>query len=48
VPVVLAGGAADQMVTAALVPGPVDLPGLGHNAHVEGPAPLLPLIDAQR
>jgi pimeloyl-ACP methyl ester carboxylesterase len=52
VPVVLARGADDQMVTAAqlaaLVPDPVELPGLGHNAHVEDPAALLPLIDAHR
>ena len=52
VPVVLARGERDQMVStadlAALVPDPVDLPGLGHNAHVEHPAALLPLIAAAR
>jgi hypothetical protein len=26
------------------VPDPVELPGLGHNAHVERPAALLPLL----
>jgi pimeloyl-ACP methyl ester carboxylesterase len=48
VPVVLARGEHDRMVTAdqlaALVPAPVDLPGLGHNAHVEAPEALLPLL----
>ncbi|GAA2856216.1 alpha/beta fold hydrolase [Pseudonocardia halophobica] len=48
VPVVLARGEHDPMVTAdqlaALVPAPVDLPGLGHNAHVEVPEALLPLL----
>jgi pimeloyl-ACP methyl ester carboxylesterase len=48
VPVVLARGARDPMVStaqlAALVPEPVELPGLGHNAHVEDPAALLPLV----
>jgi pimeloyl-ACP methyl ester carboxylesterase len=48
VPVVLARGEHDHMVTAgqlaSLVPGPVTLPGLGHNAHVEDPAALLPLL----
>jgi pimeloyl-ACP methyl ester carboxylesterase len=48
VPVVLARGEHDSMVSAAqltaLVPDPVQLPGLGHNAHVEGPAALLPLL----
>jgi pimeloyl-ACP methyl ester carboxylesterase len=42
VPVILARGAHDHMVTAeqiaALGVKPVDLPGLGHNAHVEEPA----------
>jgi hypothetical protein len=28
----------------ALVPDPVILPGLGHNAHVEKPAALWPLL----
>jgi pimeloyl-ACP methyl ester carboxylesterase len=49
VPVVLARGEADHMVSreqlAAVVPDPVELPGLGHNAHVEDPAALLPLLD---
>jgi pimeloyl-ACP methyl ester carboxylesterase len=48
VPVVLARGEHDRMVSATdlaeLVPDPVDLPGLGHNAHVEDPAALLPLL----
>ncbi len=48
VPVVLARGEHDTLVGAAqlaeLVPDPVDLPGLGHNAHVERPAALLPLL----
>jgi pimeloyl-ACP methyl ester carboxylesterase len=48
VPVVLARGERDPMVStadlAALVPDPVVLPGLGHNAHVEAPAALLPLL----
>ncbi|WP_232667559.1 alpha/beta fold hydrolase [Pseudonocardia sp. TRM90224] len=42
VPVVLARGERDPMVAAeqlrAIVPDPVELPGLGHNAHVEDPA----------
>ncbi len=50
VPVVLARGEHDPMVSAAqlaaLVPAPVDLPGLGHNAHVEDPAALIPLVSA--
>ncbi|GIJ60743.1 alpha/beta hydrolase [Virgisporangium aurantiacum] len=52
VPVVLARGERDPMVStadlAALVPDPVDLPGLGHNAHVEDPAALLPLLELTR
>lgn len=52
VPVVLARGEHDPMVSAgqlaALVPDPVELPGLGHNAHVEDPAALLPLVTAYR
>ncbi|GIJ70938.1 alpha/beta fold hydrolase [Virgisporangium ochraceum] len=48
VPVTLARGELDPMVSdaqlAALVPEPVTLPGLGHNAHVEDPAALLPLL----
>lgn len=47
-PVVLARGGHDPMVTheqlAALVPDPVTLPGLGHNAHVEDPAAVLALV----
>jgi pimeloyl-ACP methyl ester carboxylesterase len=50
VPVVLARGEHDPMVTreqlAALARHPVDLPGLGHNAHVEDPAALLSLLPA--
>ncbi|WP_214402994.1 alpha/beta fold hydrolase [Pseudonocardia lacus] len=50
VPVLLARGERDQMVTteqlAELVPEPVDLPGLGHNAHVEDPASVLSLLPA--
>jgi pimeloyl-ACP methyl ester carboxylesterase len=46
-PVVLARGEHDPMVThdqlAALVPDPVTLPGLGHNAHVEDRAAVLSL-----
>jgi pimeloyl-ACP methyl ester carboxylesterase len=49
VPVVLARGEHDPMVTgaqlAALVPDPVELPCLGHNAHVEDPAAVLALVD---
>jgi pimeloyl-ACP methyl ester carboxylesterase len=52
VPVVLARGEHDPMVSreqlAALVPDPVDLPGLGHNAHVEDPAALLPILAVLR
>jgi pimeloyl-ACP methyl ester carboxylesterase len=52
VPVTLVRGEHDQMVSAAqlaaLVPAPVELPGLGHNAHVEDPAALLPLLAAYR
>ena len=48
-PVVLAAGERDLMSTAAqlraLVPDPVILPGLGHNAHVENPLALWPLIE---
>lgn len=47
-PVVLARGEHDPMVSqdqlAALVPEPVTLPGLGHNAHVEAPAAVLALV----
>jgi pimeloyl-ACP methyl ester carboxylesterase len=52
VPVTLARGENDHMVRAAqlaaLLPDPVDLRGLGHNAHVEDPAALLPLLAAYR
>jgi pimeloyl-ACP methyl ester carboxylesterase len=48
-PVVLAAGEHDPMSPVehlqALVPDPVVLKGLGHNAHVEDPAALLPLLD---
>ncbi len=48
VPVTLARGEHDRMVRteqlAALVPDPVVLPGLGHNAHVEDPAAVLRLV----
>ena len=47
--VVLAAGEHDPMSPVehleALVPDPVVLKGLGHNAHVEDPAALLPIID---
>jgi len=47
--VVLAAGEHDPMSPVehlqALVPDPVMLKGLGHNAHVEDPAALLPLLD---
>ena len=48
-PVVLAAGEHDPMSPVehlqALVPDPVVLKGLGHNAHVEDPAALLPILD---
>jgi len=48
-PVVLAAGEHDPMSPVehlqVLVPDPVVLKGLGHNAHVEDPAALLPLLD---
>jgi pimeloyl-ACP methyl ester carboxylesterase len=48
VPVVLARGEGDGMVStgqlAELVPEPVVLAGLGHNAHVEDPAAVVALI----
>lgn len=48
VPVVLARGEYDAMVSGeqlrALTPDAVDLPGLGHNAHVEDPAAVLRLL----
>ena len=47
-PVVLARGEHDPMVSheqlAVLVPAPVTLPGLGHNAHVESPETVLGLL----
>jgi pimeloyl-ACP methyl ester carboxylesterase len=47
-PVVLARGERDPMVSreqlAGLVPAPVTLAGLGHNAHVEDPAAVLALL----
>lgn len=47
-PVVLARGEHDPMVSdddlAVLVPSPVTLAGLGHNAHVEDPAAMLTLV----
>ncbi|SDC16938.1 alpha/beta fold hydrolase [Actinokineospora iranica] len=48
-PVTLAAGERDPMSPAehlrALTPHPVILPGLGHNAHVEDPAALWPLLE---
>ncbi|WP_020666762.1 alpha/beta fold hydrolase [Amycolatopsis nigrescens] len=50
--VLLAAGEHDPMCPAehlrALLPEPVLLPSLGHNAHVENPAALLPLLDRLR
>lgn len=47
-PVVVARGEGDAMVSAedlrALVPDPVTLPGVGHNAHVEDPAAVVDLV----
>ncbi|HEV2779384.1 MAG TPA: alpha/beta hydrolase [Actinophytocola sp.] len=47
--VILAAGEHDPMSPrehlADLLPDPVVLPGLGHNAHVEDPAALLPVLD---
>jgi pimeloyl-ACP methyl ester carboxylesterase len=47
-PVVLARGEHDPMVShedlAALVPDPITLPGLGHNAHVEAPEDVMSLL----
>jgi pimeloyl-ACP methyl ester carboxylesterase len=47
--VVLAAGGDDPMSPAehlaALVPEPQILKGLGHNAHVEDPSALLPLVE---
>jgi pimeloyl-ACP methyl ester carboxylesterase len=46
---VLAAGEHDHMCSGdqlrALVPNPVILPGLGHNAHVEAPDALWPLVE---
>jgi len=48
-PVVLARGERDPMVSTgqllAVAPDPVVLPGLGHNAHVEDPGAVLPLLE---
>ena len=47
--VVMARGEHDQLVSheqlAALVPEPISLPGLRHNAHVESPAQVLRLVE---
>ncbi|WP_308283156.1 alpha/beta fold hydrolase [Pseudonocardia nigra] len=52
VPVVLARGEHDRMVSRAqlraLVPDPVELRGLGHNAHVEDPAAVAALLARSR
>lgn len=52
IPATLAAGERDPMSPLdhlqALVPDPVILPGLGHSAHVEDPAALLPLIERLR
>lgn len=52
VPVLLARGEHDRMVSTAQlrahVPDPVDLPGLGHNAHVEDPAAVAALVARYR
>jgi len=52
VPVLLARGEHDAMVSAdqlrALTPDAVDLPGLGHNAHVEDPAAVVALLQRHR
>lgn len=49
-PVVLARGEQDRMVSEtelrALVPEPVTMPGLGHNAHVEGPRAVVGLVQS--
>jgi pimeloyl-ACP methyl ester carboxylesterase len=48
-PVILAAGENDPMSPAdqllALQPDPVIVPTLGHNAHVESPAALLPILE---
>jgi pimeloyl-ACP methyl ester carboxylesterase len=50
--VILAAGEHDPMSPlehlAALVPDPFTLKGLGHNAHVEDPAALLPIVERLR
>lgn len=50
--VILGAGEHDPMGPPAhlreLRPDPVVLPGLGHNAHVEDPSALLPLLDRLR
>jgi pimeloyl-ACP methyl ester carboxylesterase len=52
VPVLLARGERDAMVSAeqlrALDPDAVDLPGLGHNAHVEDPRAVAALVTRYR
>ena len=52
VPVLLARGEHDAMVSAeqlrALTPDAVDLPGLGHNAHVEDPRAVAGLVERYR
>jgi pimeloyl-ACP methyl ester carboxylesterase len=52
VPVLLARGEHDPMVSAeqlgALTPDPVDLPGLGHNPHVECPSAVAALVQRYR
>jgi pimeloyl-ACP methyl ester carboxylesterase len=49
VPVLLARGERDAMVATdqlrALTPDAVDLPGLGHNAHVEDPRAVAALVE---
>ncbi|MGH3477411.1 MAG: alpha/beta fold hydrolase, partial [Nocardioidaceae bacterium] len=51
-PVVLAAGEHDPMSPAEhlrdLVAAPVILPGLGHNAQVEAPAALVPIVERIR
>lgn len=48
-PVTLARGERDRLVShtelAELVPEPMTLPNLGHNAHVESPAAIMRLLD---
>ena len=50
-PVVLARGSRDQLVSlddmAALHPDPAELPGLGHNAHVEDPAAVWRFVEGR-